>query len=133
MKRKYHILCLLFMLLSLSACGKETQQQADDPAFTVELRGKVYAPAFIKAEPDAGYIHAACVSGGKVWLAGMVSQDMKMDDGSGGIFSASIFGAALFQGKPTRGTFPKLDGYRSFDFLNGAEGYVNAAHCWSGE
>lgn len=120
---------ILSLLLCLTACGG----QAGDGSDTTEtLSGKVYVPEFASAEAEAGYILQACVSEGTVWLTGAVSQEAEMEDGNGTKFFTPISGTALFQGGSSGGSFRQTGGYRSFDFLNGAAGYVSTLDCWPG-
>ena len=120
---------MLSLLLCLTACGG---QAGDGPDTTETLSGKVHVPEFASAEAEAGYILQACVSEGTVWLTGAVSQEAEMEDGNGTKFFTPISGTALFQGGSSGGSFRQTEGYRSFDFLNGAAGYVSTLDCWPG-
>ena len=129
MRFKYRALCLLLLLLCLTACGRAPE---DDPDLTASLTGRVYVPEFFGAETDARQVEGACVSGGTVWLAGSVSWTVEMDNGSGGTFSMDIAGTALFHGGIEGGSFREAEGYRPRDFLDDGGGYVHVRDCWPG-
>ena len=82
MKRKYGILCL-FLLLCLTACG-ETPEAVADPLQVEAATGMVYVPEFSKVEFDAGYLQAACLSGGNVYLVGDAIQESEIEGPGGG-------------------------------------------------
>lgn len=128
MKRKFREMCLLFLLLCLTACG----QQKDSAGAVEPLSGKVYVPEFAKAEVEARYIEGACISGGKVWLAAGVNWAAELDGGNGDTFSMDIAGTALFQGGSEGGAFREVESYRARDFLDDAGGYVSVQSCWPG-
>lgn len=131
MKRKYGILCL-FLLLCLTACG-ETPEAVADPLQVEAATGMVYVPEFSKAEFDAGYLQAACLSGGNVYLVGDAIQESEIEGPGGETIPIFLGGTALFQGEPGGAAFRRVEGYRSFDLLDGADGYIMTPGCWPGE
>ena len=131
MKRKYGILCL-FLLLCLTACG-ETPEAVADPLQVEAATGMVYVPEFSKVEFDAGYLQAACLSGGNVYLVGDAIQESEIEGPGGETIPIFLGGTALFQGEPGGAAFRRVEGYRSFDLLDGADGYIMTPGCWPGE
>ncbi len=131
MKRKYGILCL-FLLLCLTACG-ETPEAVADPLQVEAATGMVYVPEFSKVEFDAGYLQAACLSGGNVYLVGDAIQESETEGPGGETIPIFLGGTALFQGEPGGAAFRRVEGYRSFDLLDGADGYIMTPGCWPGE
>lgn len=130
MNVKRWALCLL-LLVYLTACGGMPEKEPDqDPAEPVS--GTVYVPEFFPVDFEANYAHEACVSGGKVWLVGDILQMSGTGQGSDAPPPIALGGTALFQGEPGGETFRKVESYRSFDFLNGADGYITAPRCWPG-
>ena len=131
MKRKYGILCL-FLLLCLTACG-ETPEAVADPLQVEAATGMVYVPEFTKAEFDANYITGACAGGGNVYLVGDAIQESETEGPGGETIPIFLGGTALFQGEPGGAAFRRVEGYRSFDLLDGADGYIMTPGCWPGE
>ena len=131
MKRKYGILCL-FLLLCLTACG-ETPEAVADPLQAEAATGMVYVPEFTKAEFDANYITGACAGGGNVYLVGDAIQESETEGPGGETIPIFLGGTALFQGEPGGAAFRRVEGYRSFDLLDGADGYIMTPGCWPGE
>lgn len=131
MKRKYGILCL-FLLLCLTACG-ETPEAVADPLQAEVPGGMVYVPEFTKAEFDANYITGACAGGGNVYLVGDAIQESETEGPGGETIPIFLGGTALFQGEPGGAAFRRVEGYRSFDLLDGADGYIMTPGCWPGE
>lgn len=127
MKIKRWALCLS-LLLCLTACNG-TPEKEQDPAGRIS--GMVYVPEFFPVDLEANYVHEACVSGGKVWLVGDILQ-MSSTGQESEAPPIACSGTALFQGEPGGEAFRKMESYQSFDFLNGADGYITAPRCWPG-
>lgn len=131
MNVKRWALCLL-LLVCLTACGGTPEKEAEpEPAEAVG--GMVYVPEFSRVNFEANYTHEACVSGGKVYLVGDTIQESEIEGPDGEMIPAPLSGTALFQGEPGGTAFRQVEGYRPFDFLDGADGYITAPGCWPGE
>ncbi len=130
MNVKRWALCLL-LLLCLTACGG-TPEKEPEPDPVEAVSGMVYVPEFFPVDFEANYVHEACVSGGKVWLVGDAVQESEIEGPDGEMIPAPLSGTALFQGEPGGTAFRQVEGYRPFDFLNGADGYITAPRCWPG-
>lgn len=129
MNVKRWALCLV-LLVCLTACGGTPEKEAE-PAEAVS--GMVYVPEFFPVDFEANYAHEACVSGGKVYLVGDAVQESEIEGPDGEMIPAPLSGTALFQGEPGGTAFRQVEGYRLFDFLDGADGYITAPGCWPGE
>lgn len=97
------------------------------------VSGMVYVPKFTGAAFDANYVMEACVSGGKVYLVGDAGQYKEIEGPDGEMVTEFFSGTALFQGEPGGTAFRRIEGYRSFDLLDGKRGHVIAPACWPGE
>lgn len=131
MNVKRRALCLL-ALLCLTACGGTPEKEAEHKPVEA-VSGMVYVPEFTKAEFDANYVMEACVNGGKVYLVGDAVQESEIEGPDGEMIPAPLSGTALFQGEPGGTAFRQVEGYRPFNFLDGADGYITAPGCWPGE
>ena len=131
MKIKWWTLWLL-LPLCLTACGGTPETEAD-PLQAEVPGGMVYVPEFSKVEFDANDLHAACLSGRNVYLVGDAIQESEIEGPGGETIPIFLGGTALFQGEPGGAAFRRVEGYRSFDLLDGADGYIMTPGCWPGE
>ena len=133
MKIKWRIL-LLLLPLCLTACGGTPEKEkSPEPGPVETVSGMVYVPKFTRAAFDANYVMEACVSGGKVYLVGDAGQYKEIEGPDGEMVTEFFSGTALFQGEPGGTAFRRIEGYRSFDLLDGKRGHVIAPACWPGE
>lgn len=133
MKIKWWIL-LLLLPLCLTACGGTPEKEkSPEPGPVETVSGMVYVPKFTGAAFDANYVMEACVSGGKVYLVGDAGQYKEIEGPDGEMVTEFFSGTALFQGEPGGTAFRRIEGYRSFDLLDGKRGHVIAPACWPGE
>lgn len=133
MKIKWWTL-LLLLPLCLTACGGTPETEKNPEPGPVEtVSGMVYVPKFTGAAFDANYVMEACVSGGKVYLVGDAGQYKEIEGPDGEMVTEFFSGTALFQGEPGGTAFRRIEGYRSFDLLDGKRGHVIAPACWPGE
>lgn len=133
MKIKWWIL-LLLLPLCLTACGGTPEKEkSPEPGPVETVSGMVYVPKFTRAAFDANYVMEACVSGGKVYLVGDAGQYKEIEGPDGEMVTEFFSGTALFQGEPGGTAFRRIEGYRSFDLLDGKRGHVIAPACWPGE
>lgn len=133
MKIKWWTL-LLLLPLCLTACGGTPEKEkTPEPGPVEPVSGMVYVPKFTGAAFDANYVMEACVSGGKVYLVGDAGQYKEIEGPDGEMVTEFFSGTALFQGEPGGTAFRRIEGYRSFDLLDGKRGHVIAPACWPGE
>ena len=133
MKIKWWTL-LLLLPLCLTACGGTPEKEkTPEPGPVETVSGMVYVPKFTGAAFDANYVMEACVSGGKVYLVGDAGQYKEIEGPDGEMVTEFFSGTALFQGEPGGTAFRRIEGYRSFDLLDGKRGHVIAPACWPGE
>ena len=133
MKIKWWMLWLL-LPLCLTACGGTPEKEkTPEPGPVEPVSGMVYVPKFTGAAFDANYVMEACVSGGKVYLVGDAGQYKEIEGPDGEMVTEFFSGTALFQGEPGGTAFRRIEGYRSFDLLDGKRGHVIAPACWPGE
>ena len=137
--------CLL-LLSSLVACNKVGDSE-NTPSKSMEVSNKkVYISKFIPVEFGSNYAHAGSIINNNVYLIGDASKEVGgdgKDASSEGdstpaspdseVFPLYMYGVSLFQCSLDGGRCQQIEGYQSFDLMDGTDGNIYSRGIYPGK
>lgn len=146
MVKKIIIAIFLSSLLSFTSCSNQ-QDHSMSPVSPVEKASqRVYISEFLPAEFESDYIFNGCITNDNVYLIGETSKEVGTNGGSGSVegdstpaspdsevFPLYMYGASLFCCSLDGGQCQQIEGYQSFDLMEGTDGSLYSRGIYPGK
>ena len=146
MQKVNTIAIFLSLLLSFTSCSNQ-QDHSMPPMSSVEKTSqRVYISEFLPVEFESDYIFNGCITNDNVYLIGETSKEVGTNGGSGSaegdstpaspdseVFPLYMYGASLFRCSLDGGQCQQIEGYQSFDLMEGTDGSLYSRGIYPGK
>lgn len=140
------ITTFLSLLLSLTSCSNRQDHSILPESFGEETNQRVYISEFLPVKFESDYIYTGCITNDNIHLIGETSKVVGTNGESGSVegdstpaspdsevFPLYMYGVSLFHCSLDGGQCEQIEGYQSFDLMEGTDGNIYSRGIYPGK